>query len=327
MCDVFVSPDQSAAAGACGQGDAHPVGLEEMLVPAAQAVKSLSRGVVPGLVLALFAALAGWWGACADRSDDSLARLQRGGTLRVGYAVEPPYAWVDGQGRILGEAPELAQRVAQHLGATRIEWVQTEFAALIPGLQQGRFDVVAAGMFITPERARVLRFSRPTLRVAAGWLSQRPGTVTGLDHAAAVAQPHLRIAALAQSVELQRLRDLQLPAARLIEVPDARAGAAAVLAGRADALALSWPTVRHLAAGAHGRLLAEPARRPQGDAPGSLAYTAFEFRLADAALARAWDAALGPLLGDAEHLALLARLGLGPDDLPDRASAAEVLAP
>ncbi len=295
-------------------------------MPAGQAVGSRRRGALIGgvLVLVLLGLLGTWW--LSGRTDDALARLQRSGSVRIGYAVEPPYAWVDEQGRIQGEATELAQRVAQRLGAPRVEWVQTEFAQLIPGLQQGRFDVVAAGMFITAERARVLRFSRPTLRVAAGWLSMRPGTMTGLDYAAAVARPHLRIAALAQSVELGRLRTLHLPADRLIEVPDARSGVAAVLAGRADALALSWPAVQHLAAGTGGRLLAETARRPQDGAAESLAYTAFEFRQADAALAEAWDATLGPLLGDAEHLALLARLGLGPDDLPDRASAEQVLA-
>lgn len=255
-----------------------------------------------------------------------MSRLRSTRSLRIGYAVEPPYAWVDGQGRLVGEAPELAQRVATALGADRIEWVQTEFGRLIPELRQGRFDVVAAGMFITAERAAQLRFSRPTLRVEAGWLSAAPGRVTGLSYAAAARQAHLRIAVLPQSVERARLQALEVPAERLVEVPDARAGAAAVLAGRVDALALSWPSVQHLAAGASGRLVAERARAA-GEGPAeSLGYTAFEFRLADEALARAWDQALAVMLGDATHLALLARLGLGADDLPDRRSADQVLA-
>lgn len=280
--------------------------------------------VLGSLALAVSAWLLQPW--LNDDADDAMARLRSTRSLRIGYAVEPPYAWMDGQGRLVGEAPELAQRVATALGADRIDWVQTEFGRLIPELRQGRFDVIAAGMFITRPRAAEVRFSRPTLRVETGWLAAAPGRVTGLSYAAAAQQPHLRIAVLTQSVELARLQALQVPAARLVEVPDARAGTAAVLAGRADALALSWPSVQHLAAGAGGRLVAERAR-PSGDGPAeSLGYAAFEFRLADAALARAWDEALGVMLGDPLHLALLARLGLGADDLPDRRSADQVLA-
>lgn len=36
-----------------------------------------------------------------------------------------------------------------------------DFGALIPGLQAGQFDMIAAGMFITPERAEQIIFSDP----------------------------------------------------------------------------------------------------------------------------------------------------------------------
>lgn len=84
--------------------------------------------------------------------------------LRAGYAIEAPYAFLGEDGRVSGEAREIARRIAVRLGFARVEWVQTRFGALIPRLKERRFDIVAAGLFITPGRAREVAFSRPTLR-------------------------------------------------------------------------------------------------------------------------------------------------------------------
>src|SRR5690606_16634992 len=94
--------------------------------------------VVVGLAVMLVAGLA--WKAFADR---------RGGAtpLRVGYAIEAPYAFLDEDGRVTGEAPETARWVARRLGRGEPEWVLTEFGSLIGQLQEGRFDVIACGLF------------------------------------------------------------------------------------------------------------------------------------------------------------------------------------
>ena len=93
------------------------------------------------------------------------SQLQRGGSLRVGFAVEVPYAYVDAQGQVTGEAPEIFRLMAQRLGIERIDWVRMDFASLLPELQLGRIDAIAAGMFVTPERQRLAAFTRPTASV------------------------------------------------------------------------------------------------------------------------------------------------------------------
>jgi polar amino acid transport system substrate-binding protein len=189
--------------------------------------------------------------------------VRQAGVLRVGHAVEAPYADLEADGRVSGESPENARRIAARAGLPHIEWVQVEFDQLIEGLQAGRFDLVAAGLFITPERSRQLLFSEPSLCVRPGWLL-REDAPPGLDgsYAEALQQPGLRIAVLRGSAEAAVLAGY----AGLREVPDARAGRLAVLRGAADALALSLPTVRALARqGRAGRCRRAPPCPP---APG-----------------------------------------------------------
>ena len=97
--------------------------------------------------------------------DDTLARIRADGMIRIGYAVEPPYAFVTPKGEVTGESPEVAKTLVARLGIERIAWSQMAFSELIPALQTGRIDVIAAGLFVSEERAQQIRFSRLTFRV------------------------------------------------------------------------------------------------------------------------------------------------------------------
>ncbi len=278
--------------------------------------------IVVSTVLAVFAAAgAALW--LNGAGDGSLERVRRQGVLRVGYAVEAPYALVAPDGRITGESAELARLIVARLGIPRVEWVQTRFDALIVELLEGRFDVVAAGMFATPERARRVRFSAPSLRVGSGLL-----VAAGNPHGVAsyqdlIDRPRLRVAAVSGSIEAEALLARGLPRARLLVVPDAAAGSAAVRSGAAAVLALSRPTTRwleHLDP-RHVQAL-EVAGRAVADAPVPSFSVAFAFAPADAELARAWDREQAAVIGGADHLRVLAAFGLGADDLPPPAGGA-----
>src|SRR5690606_14906871 len=66
--------------------------------------------------------------------DDSLARVQEKG-IRVGYAVEAPYAFLTTAGEPTGEAPEMVRVVAEQLEIAPILWRQVEFDSLIDELE------------------------------------------------------------------------------------------------------------------------------------------------------------------------------------------------
>ncbi|MBI5255005.1 MAG: transporter substrate-binding domain-containing protein [Burkholderiales bacterium] len=269
--------------------------------------------------------LAGTAGWLARRRDDgSLERVRRAGLLRVGYAVEAPYAMLGPGGEVTGESPATAREVAQRLGLPRIEWVQVAFGELIPSLLERRFDLIAAGLFVTPERARRVRFSDPTVRVLPGLLVRRgnPAGVKGYRELAA--RTDVRVAVLAGSVEQQRLRTLGLPATQTVVVPDAQAGHAALAAAAVEVLALSLPTVRSIAAASPERFQAlDDAPPPGGSAAHDADVVAFAFHPDDAALQRAWNAAQSGWVGGAEHLRTVARFGFGPAELASAPHAGE----
>lgn len=243
--------------------------------------------------------------------DGSLRRVQAAGQLRVGYAVEPPYAFTGADGQAQGESPSVARAVAARLGVVPV-FVVMDFGALIPALESGRIDMVAAGLFITPERAQRVAFSRPTLRVRSGWLQRADAGALPAEAIALASMPAVRVAVIDGAVEAQWLRTAGVPQVRTMVVPDAATALAAVIEGQADALALSWPTVTTLAARSGGVLVARPAEFP--GAASSLAGLAL--RRGDDRLRAAVDEALAGHLGGPAHLATLASLGLGRDDLP-----------
>ena len=104
-----------------------------------------------------------------NRKDNYITYFDSG-SVRVGYAVEMPYAYVDENGIVTGESPETARRILERLGIKNIKWTQTEFDSLITGLNSGRFDIIAAGMYITKERSKQISFSNPSFHVKQGLL-------------------------------------------------------------------------------------------------------------------------------------------------------------
>jgi polar amino acid transport system substrate-binding protein len=256
--------------------------------------------------------------------DSSLANIQERGVIRVAYAVEAPYAFLLPGGEVTGESPETAKYVASALGIGRIEWRQVEFRALIPELTDGRVDAIAAGMFITPERARLVSFSEPTFHVRQGLLTVK-GNPHGLhSYQDALSDPNVKIAVLSGSVEELLLRHIGLDDSRLVVAPDALTGRVAVEAGRADGLALSSPTIRWMALQGEMGLVEAVQPFEQTDLPEAkrLGYGAFAFRKSDNQLRIAWNKVLATFVGSPAHMDILMRFGFTQDELPGATSGA-----
>jgi polar amino acid transport system substrate-binding protein len=93
----------------------------------------------------------------------ALERVQEAGVLRVGTSADYPpfefYATVDGERTMVGMDVSIAQNIAEDLGV-ELEMVDMGFDALIPALESGNIDMIAAGMVPTPEREESLDFSQ-----------------------------------------------------------------------------------------------------------------------------------------------------------------------
>jgi polar amino acid transport system substrate-binding protein len=281
------------------------------------------------LALAFAAALAG--GCGPERSPESdLSRLEREGVARVGFANEAPFAYIEpGSGELTGEAPEIARVVLARMGVGRIEGVLTEFGSLIPGLQAGRFDLIAAGMYITPARCREIAFSLPTYSIGGAFLVRRgnPEDLHGYDDV--LARDGARLGVMAGAVERGYALRVGIPTARLVTFPDPPSAVAGLAADRVDAFAATALTARDLLAKVEpgGIELARPFHDPVFDGRPARGYGAFGFRKQSRALREAFDRQLRDFIGSAEHLALVRTFGFGEAQLPGDATPATLCRP
>ncbi|MBK8024033.1 MAG: ectoine/hydroxyectoine ABC transporter substrate-binding protein EhuB [Chloroflexi bacterium] len=266
-----------------------------------------------GVIVACAIAVAALW-----PRDESLTPLQRNNVIRIGYAVEAPYAYIDSDGNITGESPEIAKVIVASLGIMDIEWIQTDFDLLISGLLSERFDVVAAGMFITPERAQHVRFSDPTFHVQPGLLVRSGNPLRLHSYEDSSGTAGAMVAVISGAVEESFLRELGVRNEQFIIVPDALTGKTAVVSGLADALALSSATVRWVAANDQAGAVeaVDDLTLPDGEAASGWGYGAFVFQPSDHQLVDAWNTAQRAFIGRPEHLELIARFGFTAGELP-----------
>jgi polar amino acid transport system substrate-binding protein len=213
----------------------------------------------------------------------------------------------------------VARAVLERLGVRRIEVVATEFRSLIPGLRAGRFDVIAAGMYVTPARCVQVLFSRPTYRIGEGLLV-RSGNPKQLHAYADVARhPDALLGVVGGSIEVTYAEAAGVPAARMRNLPQASSAVDALRAGHIDAYAGTALTAQSLLdkTQASDLELAKPFAQPVVDGVETWGYGAFAFRKRDRTLRDAWNAQLDEYLGSAEHLEVVRPFGFTERELPD----------
>jgi polar amino acid transport system substrate-binding protein len=269
--------------------------------------RDLTGSLTAAVLLALLPA------GCGPGADSALERAREQG-LRAGFTIEPPYAFVDSAGRVTGEAPEILRVGAAELGI-RIDWVPLEFPELIPWLAAGRIDVIASGMFITPERSRHVRFSPPTACAGPVIVVRADGSPFEPGAAGRADCPGCRIAVLQGSVEEAALRGADPGAGRVLVVPDVGTAVAAVRAGSAEAFAISGPTGRELVRHEPG-LVARANPFPADVARAASGCAAFGFRPGDDDLAAAFDRVLHAFVGSSAHVRLVRGLGFTREEVP-----------
>lgn len=133
-----------------------------------------TRFVVLALVFALVAAACGDDGAEETTTTTTAAPedlTQVDGVLTVGSDIPwEPFEFYDDDGNLTGFDVELIEEMASRLGLT-VDWIETDFDTIFTQLATGRFDVVASGTTITPERAQQVSFT------TAYYLSEQALTV------------------------------------------------------------------------------------------------------------------------------------------------------
>ncbi|ALM86715.1 ectoine/hydroxyectoine ABC transporter substrate-binding protein EhuB [Bordetella sp. N] len=261
---------------------------------------------------------------------DTLAAARAKGEIRVGYANEAPFAYMDSRtNKVTGESVEIARVVMQRLGIRHVDAVLTEFGSLIPGLNAGRFDIIAAGMYVTPDRCKQVAFSDPTYGVGAAFLvpTHNPRNLHSYEDLARDGDAKLGI--VVGAIEGDYAAAVGVPADRMVVFPDAVSALTGVQVGRADAYAATALTLNHLL----GKLppdggleRAQPFSNPVVDGKPVRGYGAYAFRKEDQPLADAFNAELKRFIGTPAHRRLVAPFGFTDKELPQGMTAARLCA-
>lgn len=265
-------------------------------------------------------------GAGKANAESTLRLAVKTGVVRVGYANEAPYAYMDNQtGRLTGEAPEVARVILGKMGIHRISGVLTEFGSLIPGLQAHRFDLIAAGMYILPQRCKQIAFANPTYSMGDAFLV-RVGNPRHLHSYGDVVRNHdARLGVVVGTVEQRWANELGVPANRLVIFPDTPSALAGVQSSRVDAFAGTSLTVRDLLKKVQGGVEeAQPFSEPVINGRRVRGFGAFGFRKSDKKFRATFNKHLEKFIGTAAYFKIMQRFGFTRDNLPGRVTAKEL---
>jgi len=101
--------------------------------------------------------------------DDSLVKIQEKNELVLCTSNDWPYAFVDTKsGEFKGIEADIISRIAKVLNISKIKVETVPFDGMIPGLLDGRFDMIGDSIHYTLKRAKVIDFSYPTYFYADG---------------------------------------------------------------------------------------------------------------------------------------------------------------
>lgn len=135
--------------------------------------------------LAIFAAvfLTDQANVCAAETD-ALAKIKKRGYVRVGvFSDKPPFGYVDKEGKNQGYDIYFAKRIAKDLlgDESKVKFELVEAASRVEVLVSDKVDITLANFTKTPERARVVDFALPYMKVSLGVVSPDGAVIKSVD--------------------------------------------------------------------------------------------------------------------------------------------------
>jgi polar amino acid transport system substrate-binding protein len=254
--------------------------------------------------------------ACGRPAGSTLERARAEGAIRIGISGERPYSYADADGRVTGAQPEVARIVLDRIGVPGLDAVQVPFHELVPRLREGQFDLVAAGMAVTPDRCREVAFTRPDFVAFPAFLVPE-GNPQRIDSFRDLARSRARLAVLAGSIEIDYARAAGVPDDRL-EVVDSQSelfrqvADERVPAGVLTRISLVDELRRNPGSGLEVTDAVEPVVDGSRVVPGA----AFVVRIGENDLLAAFDRELTAMQASGEWLRITEPFGFTRDNLP-----------
>lgn len=133
------------------------------------------------IVLTLILALSIPAAALADAQARTLDEIKESGKLTIGvFSDKKPFGYVDEYGEYQGYDVVFARRLAEDLGV-ELELVSVDAPNRVEYLTSAKVDIILANFTVTPERAEVVDFALPYMKVALGVVSPDSALITSLE--------------------------------------------------------------------------------------------------------------------------------------------------
>jgi polar amino acid transport system substrate-binding protein len=246
----------------------------------------------------------------------TLEAARGAGTIRVGIANEAPYGFTAPDGTVTGESVEVARAVLRNIGIAEVQATTVDFGSLIPALNARQFDMVTAGMFITPERCANAAFSDPDYTAPTAFLVPT-GNPQGIKTFEDVAAKNLRLAVLSGAVEQGYAQQSGVPQANIQVFDTQNTLLQAVTAGRVDAAALTNISLNDLVKNNPGAgVEVTEGFFPMINGKEVISAGGFVFRQGDNDLLQAFNAELKRLHESGEWLRVAQPFGFTDDNVP-----------
>lgn len=250
--------------------------------------------------------------------ENTLEKAKKQGFITVGFANENPYAYATPDGKLTGEAVEVARVILKNMGINEMNGVLTEFGSLIPGLKAKRFDIITAGMFINPERSKEVAFANPEYSIGEAIAVKKGNPQHVLSYADIADKKDLKVAVMVGAIENEYLIKAGVSKDQIVTVPDQPSAISALQAGRVDAITMTGPSLQAMLDSAKDDTIERVMdfEQPEIDGKSARGYGAAAFRKEDAAFREAFNTELEKLKKSGQLLEILKPFGFTELELP-----------
>ncbi|MFK8253244.1 ectoine/hydroxyectoine ABC transporter substrate-binding protein EhuB [Ancylobacter terrae] len=275
-------------------------------------LKSLfGRAAIAGLALSLLSGVA----AAQSLTD----KIKSGEIIRVGFANEAPFSSANANGELVGSDIALLRATLAKMGVKEFDGVLTPFGSLIPGLKAKRFDIIAAGLYIRPDRCKQVAFAEPIFAVGDAIVvpAGNPKKLASLGDFAKNAALKLGYTTGAGAL-IEHAYAVGVPKEQVSALPDGPALIAAVKAGRIDAFLYPSLSAQELLKAANDPAVerAEPFTQPVVNGKPALGVGSFAVRTDDAEFLKTFNETMLSILNSPEYLQMIEPFGFSKADLP-----------
>ncbi|MBZ8006888.1 cysteine ABC transporter substrate-binding protein [Campylobacter sp. RM9334] len=117
----------------------------------------------------------------------NIEEIKTSDNIKIGvFADKPPFGFVDKEGKFQGYDVYFAKRIAKDLlgSEDKLTLVPVEAASRVEFLQSDKVDIILANFTKTPERARVVDFALPYMKVSLGIASPKNAEIKDIKELA-----------------------------------------------------------------------------------------------------------------------------------------------